>query len=104
ESVNRMRIATLSGSAYVEGMGVPAGYYVSVEIGEDGNFAPNTWRAAQPLSEAERARYALSESIPETLLNYQIEVQEPLIISNSGGGVSNQAPNFGAPPPPPPVF
>lgn len=101
-NAGEMQVATLSGTAYVEGAPVPAGYFVTAQVGADGTVVANTWQSAQPMTEADAARYDMSGVIPDNLLHYHVEAHPPVIITdntNSNGSAncncSNSSPANG---------
>ncbi|MEQ8676942.1 MAG: SH3 domain-containing protein [Aggregatilineales bacterium] len=71
----QMQVVTLSGTGYVAGTTVPAGYAVTVEVDSDNIGIPGSVSTAQRMDDTLIRRYRLSEAIPETLLNYQIDLQ-----------------------------
>jgi hypothetical protein len=73
---DKMRLATLSGKAKVDGITVPAGFTVEAPLDENGE-AGGDFGGFRPLTRAELDKLKTLEDLPDNILNYPIELPQP---------------------------
>ena len=93
EDDSTMRVSTLSGMAYVDGIVVPAGHFVSAQLDENRTIIADTWSVLQGIDRTMAAQFALIEDVPANLLHYEVELMPPYASTNitpvSSGAVNN---------------
>ncbi len=89
---NRMRMLTISGEAEIDGVNVPGGFQVDMQLNEDGTEPEGPPEDLQPAPQDELDELQWLEDFPPELLNYPIEIQDrevpptPVPSNNTGGG------------------
>jgi hypothetical protein len=73
---NRMQLIVISGEATVDGVVVPRGFTMTVELSEDGKGVAGPWGDFRPLNESELAFLQPLENIPVELLHYAIIIPD----------------------------
>jgi hypothetical protein len=97
----QMQLMVISGTAYVDGLSIPAGFTATVQINDDGTLTVGPWTNLRPMTQEELDSLAPLEHINPILLNYPIVIPSLSSILahqnaiNSGGNGGNGGNNGG---------
>jgi hypothetical protein len=91
---NVLYLFVLDGGANVNGLSVPAGFTMNVQLSEDGNSLAGSWTGLRPMNEGERNVLLPVQNLPEGVVYTAIQVptQEQInaIISEINSGNAGQ--------------
>jgi hypothetical protein len=93
---NIMQLYTIKGVARGDGISVPAGFTMSIQLSDDGRNRNGSWSNLRPIEDDERNFLFGLEMIPETLLDHPVEVpsqeqvNELLAVLNQASAGSGQ--------------
>lgn len=87
---NRMQVISVSGSAIVEGLPVPAGFTVSTELDGNGTAIPGTLTGFRAVSDAELAELEVLEDVTADFMNYSVTLPSRIEIIRLQTAIQNR--------------
>lgn len=78
---NVMRLYTIEGIANADGISVPAGFTMSIQLSEDGQDRNGSWTNLRPIEENERDFLTGLQLLPENVLYHPVEIPSQTEVS-----------------------